>query len=526
MKRYSKYTLVLTLVLCFTMLLSACGPAGPSGAKNNGNSSSSSNEGGKTIRDTLVMANGSTMDDFDPTGVRSAANMYGHYLTHMTLVEIDGNTKEAVGYLAESYEFDEAASAYVFHLREDAVFSDGTPVTSADVEFTFQRAQQNPVAAPQLAAMTGMNVIDEHTIALEVKVPSIEFMYNLAMANFSILSKAACEADPDNGYRIGCGPYTQIDWDPDNYTLYQRVEDYWNGTSPTKYLKYLKIAEPSARAIALQTGEVDIDMALAPAEVTTIEEDSNCDVVKTEGSVLHYMFFNVAGQSANEALKDARVRKAIAYAINCDDIINGAREGYGVKTGALPNASISYADYDYTIFQQDVEKAKSLLAEAGYPDGFKMTIHHNSISHGMVVEIIQNQLSQIGIELSIACADRSQMYSDFATGMGYESGILNMQFNNTPGSLGQAVYGTGQVANYTNSGSAKVDQLLLDILTANTMEDRERASYELNEAMAEECLFIPLFTADSIYGIRNNVKELGLYDGSMYIVFRNAYVVD
>ena len=142
---------------------------------------------------------------------------------------------------------------------------------------------QSAVAAPNLSSVTSVNVIDEHTVAVEVTAPSIEFTYNLAMANFAILSKNACESAED-GYTIGCGPYTQVEWSPDNYVLYQRVEDYWNGTAPSKFIRYQKIAEASARAIALQTGEIDVDLSLSPSEVANVESDGSCQVYVDEGS--------------------------------------------------------------------------------------------------------------------------------------------------------------------------------------------------------------------------------------------------
>lgn len=534
MKRSRKFTAVLATLLSAAMLLSSCG-AGPTGGGPTGGNTgsagsgssggSSANGGGETIRDTLVIGNSATIDEFDPAEVRSAANMYGPWLTHMTLVEIDGNTKEVVGYLAESYTFDEATSSYIFNLHKDAVFSTGDPVTAEDVKFTLERAQGVPVAAPNLASVVGITALDEHTVSVEVTAPSIEFLYNLAMANFAILSKKACESAED-GYTIGCGPFKQIEWSPDNYVLYERVENYWNGTAPSKYIRYQKIAETSARAIALQTGEIDVDLSLAPSEVVNIQGDKNCKVYIEDGTTLHYMFFNVSGE--NPALTNPKVRQAVAYAINYDDIINAAWEGYATPTGYIPNASIDTSGYsDLVIFKQDVEKAKALLAEAGYADGFDMTIHHNSIgAHGIVMEIIQSQLAQIGINLTVACADRTQMYSDFATGRGYESGIVSMVFSNTPGRLGSAIYATGEVTNYTNSGNAKADELLDGIFFTNSYEERAQFAYEVNQIMAEDCLFIPLATSQVLYGVRNNVKDLGIYDGSLYMVLRDGYVVD
>ena len=521
MKRFTSCALALTLSAVM-LLLSACGPTGGNTTNNSdGGDDGTGGEGG--IRDTLVIANSSTIDEFDPQEVRSVNNMYGPYLTHMTLVEIDGDTKEVVGYLAESYEFDEATSSYIFHLHEDAVFSTGEPVTADDVVFTLDRAQDSAVSKPNVACVTGLAALDEHTVSVTVTAPSIEFLYNLAMANFGILSRKACEEDPE-GYRVGCGPYTQIEWEPDTYTLYQRVEDYWNGTAPTKYIRYVKIAEASSRAIALQTGEIDVDMSLSASEVATIEADPNCTVYVEDGTTLDYLFFNVQGE--NEALKDVRVRQAIMYAINCEEIIIGGWEGYAKVSPAIPVASIDTSEYDCTLPTQNVEKAKELLAEAGYPDGFDMTIHHNSIVHGKAVEIIQSQLAQVGINMSVACADRTQMMSEFATRMGYESGMISMRMSNTPGSLAGAIYGTGQVANYTNYSDPVVDELLAEILSTNSFEDRSRAAYELNEALLEDCVSIPLFVEDALYGVRSNVKDLGVYDGSLYLVFRDAYVED
>ena len=521
MKRFTSCALALTLSAVM-LLLSACGPTGSPSDGNGGNDSSGEGEGG--IHDTLVVANSNTMDEFDPQEMRSAYLMYGPMLTHMTLVRIDGATKEVVPYLAESFEFDEAASSYIFHLLEEAVFSTGEPVTADDVVFTLERAKESTVSAPNVACVTQVTAVDEHTVSVTVTQPSLEFLYNMTMSNFGILSRKACEEDPEAGFEIGCGPYTQIEWEPDNYTLYQRVEDYWNGTAPSKYIRYMKIAEASSRAIALQTGEVDIDLSLSVSEVSTVEADENCKVYVEDGTILNYLFFNLQGE--NEALKDQRVRQAIACAINPEEIILGALEGYGAPSPVIPVATVDTSAYDCTITTQDLEKAKALLAEAGYADGFDMTIHHNSISHGRMVEIIQSQLAQVGIHMTVACADRTQMYSEWATGMGYESGMTNMTFSCTPGRLSLAIYGTGEVANYTNYGSAEADALMNTIFTTNSLEERAEAAYELNELMTEECVFIPLYVQDTIYGVRSNVKDLEVYDGSTYLDFAYAYAED
>lgn len=516
-----KKIMALLLVLCLAVgTLAACGPTGEEPAAPGAETPASEGEGG--IKETLVVGNSATMDSFDTLNVQRAANMYGPTLSHMTLVETDVETKEIVPYLAETFEYNEERNAYIFQLKQNAVFSNGEPVTAEDVVYTFDMLAQSPIGGPLVSCITSAYAEGDYTVVLEVTNPSIEFLNKLTMGNCAILCKSACEENLEEGMKIGCGPYIIKEWVPDEYTLYERVENYWNGTAPSKYIRYQKIAENSSRAIALQTGEIDIDMALSASEVANVEADPNCVVYNESGTALTYLFFNMTGE--NEAIKDVRVRQAISYAINVDDIIIGAKEGMAEATPYLPNASIDISGLDYTKVDYDLEKARQLMSEAGYADGFELKVHMNSLANAGVEEILQNQLSKIGINLVIACADASQLSTDFASRQGYEMGIYQMTYSNTPAHLGGFVYASTGFVNYSNAGDPAADEALIKVQNSNDEAERQQYAAEFNNLMAEQRIYIPLFTNNALTGARSNVMDLGVGDGSLYLCLRNAYV--
>ncbi len=304
------------------------------------------------------------------------------------LLEFEGGTANPVPALAESWEFSDDLLEWTFYLREGVTFHDGTPFNADAVVFNFERWQytDNPYHFEEQVfeyyeAMWGgfdddsliasVEAVDEYTVKFTFKdVTTVEA--NMAMAMFGIHSPTAIEeygADygtPDIGY-VGTGPYEFVEWVTGDHVTVERYPDYWGeipGSVQTIVIR--PIIDTAAQFAALQAGEIDAYFGATPEDVEAAEGDENLQVLRRPPLTDGYLAFSYRVLE----LRDPLVREAIALAINRQAIVDAFFGGAGIVANQwLPPGLIGHDDDALPGFEYDPEKAKELLAEAGYPDG-------------------------------------------------------------------------------------------------------------------------------------------------------------
>ncbi len=364
-------------------------------------------------RDTLTIAMGAEPESLDPVRMTSApaATVSEHVSERLIYMEEDGSLTPM---LAESWESNDDATVWTFKIREGVEFHDGEPLNAEAVAVNLRRFV-NPDVGAAYAFLLGdveeIEAVSEYELQLTLAQPFAPILSHLSHSFISIVSPAQLEGlGPDETIEepIGTGPYEMVEWNRGENIVVEVNEDYYGDVPAIPNVVFEFIPESSAQIVALETGEVDAMMRVPPQEVDRLEGDPNIEVVREESVRTIYIGFN----NLKEPFDDERVRRALNYAVNKEEIVNGLFEGFTVSDAPVVPAVFgheSVGPYEY-----DPERARELLAEAGYPDGFEMTIHHPTGRYPLdatVAEVIQDQLSEVGIDATLETREWSSYLS-------------------------------------------------------------------------------------------------------------------
>lgn len=528
-------TKLLALALAAVMsvsLLAGCGSSGDSAASGAGASGSSA--GAVTYKDTLTIATGSDQNYMD--GQMNNTNDVYLRACYSQLVRRDANN-ELVGDLAESWEVSDDGCTWTFHLKQGVKFHSGKELTAADVKASYDRLldEENPVRYTSLATgyISECNVVDDYTVQLVTPSPIAPFLANLThrsnlILNADYIEKYGTELGLTAESVDGTGPYKLASWDRDQEMVLERFDDYFGGAVPTKTIDILIVSDANARQVALETGEVDMT-TVATSEVPALKQNPDLNIITSESIGAHGLQFNCA----NEYLKDTRLRQAVSYAIDRQAIIDALYSDIGEEACTAPVNPNVWGYYDFGVIQQDQEKAKELMAEAGYPDGFEFSImvytgYNKSLE---TCEMIVSDLAEVGITATIETVDNATFNSsmgnrttpgeDFPWGMffmGYGAGTadcdegLRRIWETSPDGNNNNNYGW-----YSNE---EVDRLL----NAAAVEMDEDARLELYK-QAQQILYIDdpaavwtndrvniWATSSKVEGVKTNVNNVLFFD--------------
>lgn len=326
--------------------------------------------------------------------------------------------------LAEKWEMAEDGKTWTFYLR-DAKFDNGDPVTAEDVVFSLTRVvtmEKSPAwLFTDVLGMTAESVtaIDEKTVQVVTNgAPPNVVLTNLGGSNGGIVNKEvalANEVDGDQGeawltdHSAGAGPYILKEWKRNMHVLLAANPNYWGEQPALKTIIIKDVPEAADQFLQLQKGDIEVAQNLTGEQANELEGIDGVRLVTTPGQSDEYVGMN-AGWGP---FQDVRVRQAVKYAIDYDAIIERVRAGLAINNQQfLPVGYFGYVENNP--FKKDVEKAKALLAEAGYADGFEVELVTNTTdTRKNEAIIVQENLAQIGIKAEVTIMQSSQMYAKF-----------------------------------------------------------------------------------------------------------------
>ncbi len=351
-------------------------------------------------RDTLTIAIGAEPESLDPVKMTSApaATVGEHVVERLIYMEEDGTLTPM---LATSWEANEDSTVWTFEIRQGVTFHDGAPLNAEAVQMNLARFVNPQVGAAYaflLGSVQDIQTVGEYTVQLTLRQPFAPILSHLSHSFIGIVSPnqirgIAPEATFENP--IGTGPYVMEQWRRGDSIRLSVNENYWGPTPQIPNLVFNFIPEESARIVALETGEADAIMAVPPQDVARLQADPNIDVVFQTSVRTIYVSFN----NIREPFTDVRVRKALNYAIDKQAIVDSIFQGSGfVADAPIPDAVFGHTSvgpYPY-----DPDRARQLLAEAGFPDGFSMTLHHPTGRYPLdatVAQAVQAMLADVGV---------------------------------------------------------------------------------------------------------------------------------
>ena len=404
----------LSLVSCLlviVMVLAACGNNQEKPSDEQPEQSSETPSGDQADAPAKVLKYGVDAEPvgLDPHTVSSSSSIRIFRQIYNSLIDVDKDMN-FVPSLAESWEQPDNLT-YIFKLKEGVKFHNGREMTAEDVKYSFERVLNPETAAigkSYYDSIDTIDVLDEYTVKFTLKEPFAPFMTNLTSLYGAIVPKEVVEKS-GNLMQTACGtgPFMLKEWIPDNKVILVKNPDYFvKGEPKLDAVEYYIMVDESARVAALRTGNVDI-IKLPASSIPLIEGNADINILEYQSNDYSYVGFNLD----LDKYKDVRVRQAISLAINRQEIIDLVYEGNAKVTGFVPEAmgrwSIDYKNEE--LYQQNIEKAKQLMAEAGYADGFETTIAVGLLDDiNATGEILQKQLEQIGIKATIQNLESGQ----------------------------------------------------------------------------------------------------------------------
>jgi peptide/nickel transport system substrate-binding protein len=357
--------------------------------------------------DTLIIAENEPAQTLDPLQAGNSTVDQLVLLMYSALVQYEPGASEPTGDLASEWTISDDGLTYTFTL-EDATFHSGNPVTANDVKYTLDRIQTLATGvAGEIAAYESSTVIDDKTIELTLKSPFGAFIP--ALSRVYILDSALVEANlgEDSGQTwlatndAGSGPYMLTRYEAGVTAEFARFEEYYGDPAKMANVVFKYIPEQATQRLALENGEAHLAMDILVADLQPMA-DAGFNVIASDTNVQLYAYFNTAAG----ATADPKVREALSYAYDYETHVEGILSGYGsVAQGALPMSMACWTG-DQTIPTYDPEKARALLAEAGYGEGgeplsLKITSLTAIEEHDKAAQLLQANLADIGVDLQI-----------------------------------------------------------------------------------------------------------------------------
>lgn len=493
----------LVLFLCLTMLLGVCAAA---------------ESLPKSSRDTLTIAMSSEPASLNPFYTDSATLKRIYVQVFDQLFNYQEESANIVCNAVESYKFDDDYMGISLTLRKDIVFHNGTPATSKDLMYTFKYLSENSLGKTMdYINFDDVTIVDDYTVHVGMNYPYSALLD--CLVKVSLIPMDACEKMGDAFARapIGSGPYKFVSWTAGDRIVLKANEDYWKYAPPIKNLIVRIITEKAVQYIELLTGGIDVAMDPLPADVLDVIQNKPAGIEVVDGGQVAIYFINLNYNSDLDAMKNKQVRQAIAYAINHEDV--AAVFGVGMTSPSyslLPSGVFGYnAAYDENPrYPYDPEKAKAMLAEAGYADGMTLRVICDPM-YSAIAEVVQNQLAKVGITLDITTYDSATAADMQENGNDYDLnfGMVNINgdpivspfgthFDPSKGVLG----GRNKSKNNADPDADRTKELLLMLKQTFDYDSRYAVMQDIMEEMLEYCWVLPVFET-GVYALKNDRLE-------------------
>jgi peptide/nickel transport system substrate-binding protein len=414
--------------------------------------------------------------------------------------------------LASSWKVSPDGKVFDFTLRKGVKFHSGDPLTAKDVVFTFERARKiNPRMAVALKALEKIEIVDEYHIRFLWKSPDVTFIPN--RTSIMIGSKSYCDRVGEDKFvnaPVGTGPYKFVGGEMGQYIDIERFEDYWGKKPTVREARISFVSEDTTRIAKLQAGEVDLIQGVPFNLIKMIESSPN---LKAVGLATNNpsMVIGFSTRNPNKPWYDKRVRLAMAYAIDVDSIVKNMLFGVPKHWPWLAPVDLGY-DPTVKTYPYDPKRAKQLLAEAGYPNGFEFKLYWPTTFRvpmsQEVVEAIASYFEAVGIRTKLEGQELETFNATRRAGIKPTSDFVGYVPGGFTGSPDPTY---GAVSKFCCDGAASTychpefDKIVGEARA--TMNDAKRAELikKLVKILREEVACIPIFDYVSTYGMQKNI---------------------
>jgi peptide/nickel transport system substrate-binding protein len=466
---------------------------------------------------TLVVGLSEDYHSLDPSRAYEPGGSLIHHSVYQTLVTFPSDSvSKILPSLAKSWEISEDGIVYMFSLREDATFSNGDPLTAADVVFSFNR-MKNLKDNPAFLADTIRSVTasSEHTVVLTLTNPDPSILAKLVFDAFSIVNADlvkshggsdapdAAEADTAEDWFMnnsaGTGPYVVQSYEPTVQTVLVRNTNYWKEAPYFDRIIIRNLPQPASQKMALEAGDIDISMDVTADQMPSLEANQSIKVFSTQSDTLIFLLCNqdpaIGGPMANEL-----VQRGIRYAIDYEGFRTLSGVGANSPAAMVPIGFSGALDPCEGI-SRDLEKARDLIAAGGYPDGFNMDLEYPDFNYigtdfSVVAQKVQADLAEVGITVKLVPQEFQASLTAYRDGkQGFSQWLWNPDYYDTLDYV--EFLPSGVVGNRANWTDANADPEILElrdtVKVETNAEKRDELFRQIQTYEMENGPFVPLF---------------------------------
>ena len=475
----------------------------------------------KEEKKILTMAQKAEIKTLDPQKATDSVSRSIIKLINQTLVYID-NEGNIVPELAQEIT-KVSPKETLIKIKNDIKFSNGETLTIDDVLFSLERAKASPKMSQDLYMIESFEKVDDRTLKINTLYDAGNLLHKLASGGVAIVNKKAFEKDENN--IVGTVMFKLKEWVAGEKLVLERNEFFKDSKSNIDTLVVKFVPEANSRMIMLETGEIDLARDLLPLDFKKISEDTKFTTVEVETPSNMFLGFDLR----NELLADKRVRQAIAYAINNEDLVKTVFNGSAsVATSPVPKITTGHNENSNN-YPQNIEKAKQLLAEAGYPNGFNIELFVSEDNQRIdMAVIIQDNLKKIGINAEIKTFQWAAYVSTIEN-----PNIIKPLFimswnisNDDPDEVLYPLYHSSQIDAHTNVvfyKNEKFDNLISEARETTDKEKRMKLYEEAQDIIQEDLPHYTLVYPKQNFAYKASIKNIK-YNKRAYLDFQDTII--
>lgn len=427
---------------------------------------------------------------------------------------------EILPQIATGYTISDDSLTYTFDIRTDVTFHNGNPMTIEDVLYSYQKLaglNGEEALSSKFKLVTAIDKVDEDTLSFTLSEPSSAFL--------STLVEPVLPADytAQSSSPIGTGPFTFSSYVPGQKVVLNRNDAYYdtNRMAQIEQIEFRIMTDENSILMALKSGDLDMAQVLSMS-VPALEKDFT--ITSFPQNMVQIFALNLE----QKPFDDIRVRRAINYAVDKDLIIEGVVSGYGSKlyTNASPVMSFWYNDLSTNEpYPYNPEKAKALLTEAGYPDGFETTIKvpSNYQTHVDTAQVLADMLSKVGITLKIELIEWGSWLETVYTGGNYETTLIGLAGKLEPHEIFMR-YESHYPKNFYHLRSPEYDALLEKAIAQTDITTRADLYKEAQQFLADEAVAVYIMDPHLILASKPNLKGYTPYPAPYFDATKLFYV--
>jgi peptide/nickel transport system substrate-binding protein len=462
--------------------------------------------------------------NLDPAMTNDMWSSRANKQIYNTLIDMDDNMAPIPG-LAERWAFENDAQGNPTRLRlflkRNVRFHNGEVLRASDVKFSLERASQSPNVRHITGMIESVQIVNDHEAIVILPYAFVPILHHLAHGSTAIVNEKAVRelGDERHGFApVGTGPYRMTNFVTGDRIEFARFDQYHGTPARIPNLLMRIIVDAATRQIELETGGIDILVEVVPSDVARVQGNANLQMIRRPNLEVGWIGFN----TQKPPLNDVRVRQAINYAIDTQSLVAAVWSGVGsVSKGPMASTVWGSISNQLQAYDYNPTRARQLLAEAGFPNGFNTTIWLDARPvREDIAEIAQNMLSQVGINLDVRIMEWGAYLSRSGAG---EHDMYVLGWNAVTGDADYGVYSLLHSAFWGVSGNRSfysnpnMDRML-ESARMETNPTRRAALYaEIQQMVRNEAIWVPLWEGEHLLGARNDVKGINVHPSGSHL---------